>query len=95
MELITKEACVELMNGLDDIKIKIEKIILNKRPSLNGEEYLSGAEVCKVLNITKRTLQEYRDMRQIPYILICGKILYKESDLLKILEDKYVPILNI
>lgn len=95
MELITKEYCTDLLNGLDLLSEKIEQIISNNKPSINGEHYLNGSEVCKILNITKRTLQEYRDMRQIPYILICGKTLYKESDLLNILNDNYISKLTI
>lgn len=91
MELITKEVCTELLIGLDHLAETIEQVISNNKPSINGERYLSGSEVCKLLNISKRTLQEYRDMRQIPYILICGKIIYKESDLERILKENYVP----
>ncbi|MEC5396072.1 DNA-binding protein, partial [Bergeyella sp. RCAD1439] len=34
-------------------------------------------------------LQQYRDDGFLPYIQIEGKILYKESDVLKILENNY------
>jgi predicted site-specific integrase-resolvase len=56
---------------------------------MNGEIYLSGEDVCKLLNISKRTLQQYRDDTILPYIQIGGKIIYKESDILAILEKNY------
>lgn len=59
------------------------------RPLVGGELYLNGKEVCELLHIGKRTLQQYRDDKLLPYIQIGGKILYKESDILKTLEDNY------
>ena len=46
-------------------------------------------EVCERLYISPRTLQDYRDRRIIPYTQFAGKILYKESDLERLLEDNY------
>ena len=57
---------------------------------MNGEIYLSGEDVCKLLHISKRTLQQYRDDNIIPFIQIGGKIIYKESDILTILEKNYI-----
>ena len=34
-------------------------------------------------------MQEYRTLGVIPYYLVQGKALYKESDILKILENAY------
>ncbi len=57
---------------------------------MNGEIYLSGEDVCKLLHVSKRTLQQYRDDSILPYVQIAGKIIYKESDILTILERNYV-----
>ena len=67
-----------------------ENILKNYRPVMNGEIYLSGEDVCKLLHISKRTLQQYRDDNILPFIQIGGKIIYKESDILKVLEQNYV-----
>ncbi|MFQ9071271.1 MAG: helix-turn-helix domain-containing protein [Bacteroides stercoris] len=45
-------------------------------------------EVCLALNISKRSLQGYREYGIIPYSCIGGKYMYKESDLAKILIQK-------
>mgnify|MGYP005609867427 CR=1 FL=1 len=60
------------------------------RLRMNGEIYLSGEDVCKLLHISKRTLQQYRDDNILPYIQIGGKIIYKETDLMTILEQNYI-----
>ena len=47
------------------------------RPAMNGEVYLTGEDVCRLLHITPRTLQDYRTQRLIPYISLPGKTLYR------------------
>ncbi len=74
---------------LSQLRERIEEILKNYRPVMNGEIYLSGEEVCEMLHISKRTLQQYRDDSLLPYIRIGGKIIYKESDILSILEENY------
>lgn len=89
-ELITIEDCQEMLAGIDGLSKKIEDVLLLYKPPLNGERYLTGEQVCEILNISKRTLQGYRDNCEMPYISLFGKLLYKESDLLSILENNYV-----
>ena len=47
---------------------------------------MDSADVCRVLNITKRTLQSYRDKGILPYTRIGGKFFYRERDLADYLE---------
>ena len=42
---------------------------------------MDAQEVCLVLNISKRSLQSYREHGIIPCSFIGGKYMYKESDL--------------
>lgn len=44
-----------------------------------------GAVACQ----PRRTLQEYRNDRLLPYILLGGKVLYPESGLREVLEANY------
>lgn len=71
------------------LRSRIESILENYRPVMNGEIYLSGEDVCKLLHISKRTLQQYRDDNILPYIQIGGKIIYRETDIMAILEQNY------
>ena len=51
------------------------------RPPLDGEHYLTDREVAEMLRVSRRTLQEYRNNRMLPFILLAGKVLYPESGL--------------
>ena len=83
MDLITKdsETTLVLFSSLDRV--------LNYRPVLNGEHYLTGDEVCRRLCISKRTLQDYRDTGLLGYVQLPGKIIYRESEILDLLERHY------
>lgn len=59
-------------------------------PLFDGERYLTGREVCERLFLSPRTLQDYRDKGILPYTQIAGKILYRLSDLNRILKENYV-----
>ena len=67
----------------------VSKRIKTHKPLFGGEHFLTGKEVCERLYISPRTLQDYRDRRIIPYTQFAGKILYKTSDLEKLLGDNY------
>lgn len=61
-EIITQEdpqmqLFAQLMEG---ILKKLERYCVTARPMLGGEVYLTGEEVCKLLRLSTRTLQEYR-----------------------------------
>lgn len=53
---------------------------------------LSGCKVSVLsaaMQLSRRTLQDYRNNGVIPYIQLGGKILYRESDIQKILMANY------
>ena len=68
----------------------IESIVKHYKPHLNGERFLSNHEVSKKLNVSLRTLQEWRDMGLIPFIQVKGKIIYRQSDIDKLLQKHYL-----
>ena len=59
------------------------------RPPLDGEHYLTDKEVAEILRVSRRTLQEYRNNRMLPFILLACKVLYPESGLRELLEANY------
>jgi hypothetical protein len=65
----------------------IGQALKNRTSHLNGEKYLTNKDVCHMLHVCRRTLQDWRDTGKIPFIRIKGKILYKESAILKMLES--------
>ena len=91
MDLITKDsdATLVLFSSLDRVLENVEYMVTNYRPMLNGEHYLTGEEVCKKLCISKRTLQDYRDTGMLGYVQLPGKIIYRESDIMELLDRHY------
>ena len=56
---------------------------------LGGERYLTDKEVSAQLKLSRRTLQDYRNEGRISYYQLGGKILYRESDIEKMLQENY------
>lgn len=57
--------------------------------ALTNVEHCICVELCARLQLSRRTLQDYRNNGVIPYIQLGGKILYRESDIQKILMANY------
>ena len=90
--LITKdhEVVKSFFLSLEQMLDGIENMVDNYKPSLNGERYLTDREVSERLKLSRRTLQDYRTEGRIPYYQLGGgKILYRESDIEKMLNDNY------
>ncbi|MCF8372106.1 MAG: helix-turn-helix domain-containing protein [Bacteroidales bacterium] len=83
----TQEAFTKILTRLD----QIEKKVLNPSTQLR-KEWIDSQEVCEMLHISKRTLQNYRDQKRIPFSSIDGKMYYKYEDISSILEMNYTPI---
>ena len=75
-----------VLSAISSVSRRIKEVAQTHKPLFGGEHF---KEVCERLYISPRTLQDYRDRRIIPYTQFAGKILYKESDLERLLEDNY------
>ncbi len=53
-------------------------------------DWLHNGNVCRLLNISKRTLQYYRDTGVLPFAQIGHKCYYKREDVERLLETKSV-----
>lgn len=91
MEILNNksEDVISILSVLNESLESIETVLKNRTPHLKGEKYLTNNDVSKLLNISTRSLQDWRDNGTIGYIQISGKILYRQSDILKLLEDNY------
>ena len=78
-----------VLSALRHVMERIREVSETHRPLFGGEHFLTSKEVCERLYISPRTLQDYRDQKIIPYTQFAGKILYKASDLERILEENY------
>ena len=83
-EMITKNHALvaEFCGSLD-------RLLANSRPTLGGERFLTDREVSARLKVSRRTLQDYRNNGIIAYYQLGGKILYKESDIERMLAANY------
>lgn len=91
-ELIIKEnneRIKSFFSSLEWLSVAIEKLFASRKPSLNGEHFYTDGELAKKLKLSRRSLQDYRNEGRIPYIKLGGKILYRASDIEKLLEEGY------
>lgn len=88
MEILDRKSTdvASFFTDLDELLNTIRQALKNRTPHLNGEKFLSNRDVCRMLHISSRTLQDWRDTGEIPFIRIKGKILYKQSEVWKWLE---------
>ena len=78
-----------VLSAISGVRKRIKEVAQTHKPLFGGEHFLTGKEVCDCLYINPRTLQDYRDRRIIPYTQFAGKILYKVSDLERMLKNSY------
>ena len=78
-----------VVSALRSVGKRIVEVAETHKPLFAGELFLTGKEVCERLYISPRTLQDYRDRKIIPYTQFAGKILYKESEIERILKNNY------
>ena len=91
-ELITRENNERVKGfflSLERLSAAMEKLFTSKKPTLNGDRFYTDEELSVKLKLSRRRLQDYRNEGRIPYIKLGGKILYRSSDIEKLLEDGY------
>ena len=90
--MLTKEnpEIVRFFRNIDILSGILHKQEEKLRPVLNGERYITDYELAEQLELTRRTLAEYRINGKLPYYKIGVKLLYKEKDILALLERNRV-----
>ena len=61
--------------------------LCNQHEGRGLKKWMDNQDVCQILNITKRTLQTYRDNGILPYTMIGHKIYYKPEDVDRIIKS--------
>ena len=77
------------MGQLDAALDGIEKMNADDTPAFGNERFLTDKEVSAWLKVSRRTLQDYRNNGMVSYYQLGGKILYKESDIEKMVMEGY------
>ena len=87
MEIVNIEASTfeAMMIRFDALERKMNSLHSEQDKGL--KKWLDNQDVCLILNISKRTLQTYRDNGMLPYSQINHKIYYKPNDI-KLLTQK-------
>ncbi len=85
--LISEDSFKILIDKLENLERKVDT--LNKEA--NPKQWLTVEETCNYLNVSKRTLQSYRDNGILPFSQIGGKIYFEVSDLKTYLQKHYKP----
>lgn len=83
------EWAVGFMEQLDSMLNGIESMNEKSRASFGNERFLTDKEVSAWLKVSRRTLQDYRNNGMVSYYQLGGKILYKESDIEKLVMGRY------
>jgi len=65
---------------------KVDVLMENYKPVFQGERLMTDGELATVLRVSPRALRDYRNDGLLPYIRMKGNILYKESDIEKVLK---------
>ena len=90
MEVITIESdafaeIIKMLKGLND---KFNKLEFDAKYPLS-EKWLDNQEVIQLLNVSKRTLQMYRDENMIAFSQVGNKMYYKTTDVEQFLKNNY------
>lgn len=83
------EWAIGFMEQLDSMLNGIESMNEKSRASFSNERFLTDKEVSAWLKVSRRTLQDYRNNGMVSYYQLGGKILYKKSDIEKMVMDGY------
>ena len=78
-----------LFQGLENLERRLPDMEKAPKPLFLGERFLTDEELSGILRTSRRTLQEYRNNRVLPFILLGGKVLYPETGLRGVLEANY------
>lgn len=79
------EQVIQFLKEVGQLSQSIDLLMANYKPMLDGQRFLTDTELSQYLKLTKRTLQEYRNVGKLPFYQIGGKILYRESDIEQLL----------
>jgi hypothetical protein len=84
--ILSQEQFDTIMNRIDEIKSEVKGTSKSK-----ADDFVDNADFIKLMNISKRTAQAWRDEGKISFSQVGGKIYYKMSDVQELLNHNYNP----
>ena len=80
-----------IMERLEAIEQRQKPPKAPEYPTLeNGEKLFDNYDLCRMLHVSKRTLQRYRSKCGLKYRMLNQKAFYKESDVQQFIRDNFV-----
>ncbi len=89
--LIEQKVWERMMESFSELAGKVRK--LTER-NTGMKTWLDNEDVCRMLNISKRTLQSYRDSGKLAFSQINHKIYYKPEDVEAFLQKNLLTNVN-
>lgn len=86
MVVLPKSAWQEITSKLNELK----GILQDKKKEEINSEFIESKEARKLLGVSQKTWQDYRDKRVIPFIQFGRKIFVRRSDLNNFLDKHYI-----
>lgn len=77
MVVIPEEQWQKVISELKEIK----EILVSKERQEKNEQWIESSEARKMLGVSQKTWQTFRDKRVIPFSQFCRKIYVKRADL--------------
>ena len=68
----------------------MKELLIKRNKEEAGNEWIESIEARKMLGVSPKTWQTYRDRRIIPFAQIGRKILVKKSDLEAFMQEHYI-----
>lgn len=78
------------LNKMEEKLESLENILRDKNEQEINSQWIESVKIPKILGISLKTWQTYRDKRLIPFSQIGSKIFVKRSDLVKFMESHYI-----
>jgi len=84
--ILSQQQYDEIISRIDEIKTEIKSTSKSA-----GNDFVDNVDFIKLMNISKRTAQAWRDEGKIAFSQVGGKIYYKMSDVQELLNHNYNP----
>ena len=84
---VNDNVLAETLDSLRKANRKANALMESYKPVLHGERLMTDGELATALRVSPRALLDYRNDGILPYIKMKGNILYRESDIEKVLRN--------
>lgn len=86
MVVLPQSVWEDMKSDIQDMK----ELLIKRNKEEAGNEWIESIEARKMLGVSPKTWQTYRDRRIIPFAQIGRKILVKKSDLEAFMQEHYI-----